>query len=68
MDSYYVNKNEQSNGDHEVHTGSCQYLPTVDNRIYLGYYSSCQEAINKAKEHYSKVDGCYFCSKPCHKG
>lgn len=28
---YYVNKNEQPNGDHEVHTGSCIYLPSVEN-------------------------------------
>jgi len=31
MDHYYVNKNEQSNGDHEVHTGNCIYLPSVEN-------------------------------------
>lgn len=24
---YYVNKNSQSNGDHEVHTRSCSFLP-----------------------------------------
>jgi len=67
MDYYYVNKNAQSNGDHEVHKGSCNYLPDSDNRIYLGYFSSCSEAVNKAKEYYNQVDGCYFCAYECHK-
>ena len=27
MASYYVNNNAQSNGDHEVHTTGCSWLP-----------------------------------------
>ena len=64
---YYVNKNAQSNGDHEVHREDCSYLPDVSNRIYLGDYSSCQPAVSKAKEYYRDVDGCYYCCKACHK-
>ena len=33
---YYVNKNAQPNGDHEVHRATCIWLPDVENRIYLG--------------------------------
>ena len=36
MARYYVNKNAQQNGDHEVHTTGCQWLPKSENRIYLG--------------------------------
>lgn len=27
MASYYVNKNSQNNGDHEVHKSECAYMP-----------------------------------------
>ena len=64
---YYVNKNAQPNGDHEVHTSSCYFLPSIENRIYLGEFTNCKDAVKKAKEYYSQVDGCYFCSNSCHK-
>ena len=64
MAHYYVNKNAQSTGEHEVHKKGCSYFP--DEPKYLGYFSSCDEAIEKAKEYYSNVDGCYFCCPDCH--
>lgn len=64
MDHYYVNDTTQATGEHEVHKEGCNYFPS--NRSYLGYYSSCHEAIKRAKEKYSNVDGCYTCSRPCH--
>jgi hypothetical protein len=64
---YYVNKNVQSNGDHEVHTQSCSWLPEVDNRIFLGEFDNCKVAVLKAKDYYTQVDGCYHCSNDCHK-
>ena len=66
MSHYYVNKNAQSNGDHEVHKYGCAWLPKVENRIYLGYFDSCVKAVSKAREHYVQVNGCYHCSEPCH--
>ncbi|WP_299569572.1 hypothetical protein [uncultured Shewanella sp.] len=45
MAYYYVNKNAQANGEHEVYTGNCSYLPVEHNRIYLGNFATCQEAI-----------------------
>lgn len=66
---YYVNKQTTGNPNynHEVHKESCPYLPSVLNREYLGYYSTCSEAIEKAKENYSNVDGCAVCCPECHK-
>ncbi len=66
MDYYYVNKNAQATGEHEVHKSSCSYLPSESNRIGLGYYATCAEAVKKAKEYYSNVDGCYYCCPTCH--
>lgn len=65
--NYYVNKNAQSTGEHEVHNSLCRFLPEAANRIYLGSFLNCAEAVKKAKEYYTKVDGCYFCCPNCHK-
>ncbi len=66
MKKYYVNKIAQANGDHEVHDENCNYLPKIENRIFLGTYSTCKPAVTKAKEYYNQVDGCYYCSRDCH--
>lgn len=66
MASYYVNRNEQANGDHEVHKEGCSWIPEERNRIYLGEFNSCHGAVIAARQHYSQVNGCYYCSNPCH--
>lgn len=68
MANYYVNKNAQANGDHEVHETGCSYMPARKNRIYLGDFASCHPAVRKAGEHFDQVDGCYFCAEECHTG
>ncbi len=64
MDKYYVNNNAQSTGEHEVHKEGCEHMPT--NGTYVGYFTNCKDAVQKAKTIYPNVDGCYFCSRPCH--
>lgn len=66
MAKYYVNKKAQSNGDHEVHNEYCDYLPHPKNRLYLGVFSSCQKAVERAKEIYPSANGCKYCSEDCH--
>ncbi len=66
MARYYVNRNEQSNGDHEVHKAGCAWLPFTENRIYLGDFHSCVPAVVEALKYYTQVNGCYFCSNDCH--
>ncbi|TNE56926.1 MAG: hypothetical protein EP340_10385 [Alphaproteobacteria bacterium] len=66
MARYYVNKNAQSTGEHEVHRESCQKLPYPENRIFLGNFNSCQPAVTEARRYYKNVDGCFHCSRPCH--
>ncbi len=68
MPKYYVNKNAQPNGDHEVHTENCNWLPAEHNREYLGRFSNCYGAVREAKKKYSQVNGCYYCSRACHTG
>jgi len=66
MANYYVNRNAQDNGDHEVHTGTCDWLPKEANRIYLGQFASCHGAVIEAGKHYNQVDGCKHCCLQCH--
>lgn len=65
-ETYYVNKNAQANGVHDVHKEGCAYGPAPENRLFLGYFYSCHEAIAKAKAMYLHVDGCYYCMPTCH--
>lgn len=67
MPTYYVNKNAQSNGDHEVHkTVGCPTPAAEENRKYLGEFSSCTGAVTEAKKTYSTANGCKNCSPDCH--
>ena len=58
---FYVNKNEQWTGEHEVHRADCAWLPDVANRIYLGEFYTSQAAVQEARKYYNCVDGCAHC-------
>ncbi|WP_066684558.1 hypothetical protein [Christensenella intestinihominis] len=63
---FYVNKNAQNNGDHEVHRAICNWLPEPENRQYLGDFAASQDAVREAKKYYSQVNGCYYCCLETH--
>lgn len=65
MPRYLVNKITHYTGEHEIHTTFCPLSPSLDNSIYLGYFSSCRNAIKEARKHFVNVDGCVFCSEEC---
>ena len=66
MAMYYVNKNAQSNGDHEVHNSDCNYLPESQNLLRLGDFSTCRPAVEEAKKYYDQCNGCAYCTAACH--
>jgi len=66
MPRYYVNRNEQPNGDHEVHKEGCDWMPEDENRKYLGNFDNCSDAVKEAKKTYSQSNGCYYCCNACH--
>ena len=72
MPRFVINKNEQTNGDHEVHnaTTGCSFMPNPENQIDLGTHTSCHGAVAEAKNRWPaqshKIDGCYYCCNPCH--
>lgn len=64
---YYVHTQTDNQGDHEVHTEQCTHLPSVLYRRELGNFLSCQSAVVEARRlGYSRVNGCYWCCRPCH--
>ena len=64
MAEYHVNNNQQDTGEHEVHEKGCSWFPS--NTTYLGTFSHCKEAVEKAKNIYSNVDGCKHYCPDCH--
>jgi len=58
---YYVNRRRQKTGEHEVHVDGCPWLPVRKNRIELGEFGTCQQAIEAASAKFAKVDGCWHC-------
>ncbi len=67
MARYYVNRNAQSTGEHEVHKEGCYRMPEPQNRRYLGYFSNAKEAVRVARIFFNNVDGCYYCASEAHK-
>jgi hypothetical protein len=67
MPRYYVNKNAQSNGDHEVHKDVvCPTPADPVHRLYLGEFSVCHAAVKEAKKYFPQSNGCKNCSPECH--
>lgn len=66
MPFYHVNRNSQSNGDHEVHTNECVHGADQANQLDLGWHQDCHAAVQKAKQTYPSANGCYHCSYACH--
>lgn len=64
---FYVNKQAQPTGEHEVHRATCSHLPGIEHRQYLGDFLTSQEAVREAKKYYLCVDGCYYCCPESHK-
>ncbi len=73
MPHFCVNKNAQSNGDHEVHQTSpsiCNNLPDHINRESLGEHPTCSGAVQVAKRNHPtwRVNGCAYCCPTCNTG
>lgn len=67
--TYYLNLNQQVNGDYEVHAKGCSHMPLAHNREELGNFNSCSEAVAEAKRRHpykSRINGCYYCCRACH--
>lgn len=70
MQTYYVNRQAQNNGDHEVHDSGCRFLAIMsfENREKLGYFDGCRDAVREAKNRGYHANGCFYCCNACHTG
>ena len=70
MSFYYVNNDQTKNPGlhHEVHTEEHANELKILNKTYIGYFTNCVGAVEKAKGIYSDADGCAICCPLCHKG
>lgn len=64
---FYVSRNAQITGEHEVHRATCSWLPDSENRLYLGDFLTSQEAVREASKYYNIVDGCAYCCPESHR-
>lgn len=67
MNKFFINKNAQPSGEHEVHREDCPWMFFIKETIYLGEFSSCADALCAAQRFYSNVDGCKRCCPKCHR-
>ena len=64
MHNFYLSKILNTEGEYDVHTGSCVFLPRVKSDcIALGNFDSCNEALKVAVEFCDSAKCCFFC---CH--
>lgn len=69
MAHYYLNTNQQSNGDYEVHEQGCYWLTLVKTPEYLGNFTGCAAAVSNAKQKHPtwyRINGCMHCCPVCH--
>lgn len=64
---YYINKNAQLTGEHEIHKSTCNHLPNKSHMQYLGDFQDDFSALQEAKRYYSNVDGCAYCCPLIHR-
>jgi hypothetical protein len=76
MPKYILNSNQQdsaSGKNNELHDetpDACNRLPKQSNKLDVGHYSNCHEAMAAARAKYpsmsSTIDGCFWCCPACH--
>lgn len=63
VEKYYVAVRPQTNEIHAVHKEGCPFMPEDNKRIYLGLFSSGNEAGQAGKKYFGNSHGCRFCSE-----
>jgi hypothetical protein len=60
---YYVAVRPRTNETHSIHREGCPFLSDDEKRIYLGIFSSGQDALKESRHHFINSSRCPFCSK-----
>ena len=64
MPHFYVSNRSEPNGYYEIHADNCPHLPI--DLLYLGEFSKCEDAVQRARAIYLRVNGCRRCAQDCH--
>lgn len=62
MASYFVNKQPNQDGAHEVHCEGCSNLPDMEDRIFLGKFLNCNDAVLIAQRIFDRASCCAHCA------
>lgn len=68
MPYYHITRAPLVGGCHEIHQRGCMYMPAPADCLPLGSHPTCHDAMTRAREHSSRVRGCYWCCLECHPG
>ena len=60
--NYYINTEQNSEGDYELHHEYCHHLKSISQQKYIGMFKSDNQALTIAKKKYPSVNGCPHCS------
>ncbi len=63
MNLYYVDKNPNEDRYYELHVATCNRLPNLCNRRFIGSYLKLKDATAHAKANYSLLAYCSLCIK-----
>ncbi len=63
--TYAVTGTPQDEATHFLHRTDCQVLPQHLELVDLGTFEACGEAMARARERFSPVNGCALCCPEC---
>ena len=64
MNWYYLEVNTDKGAKYnEIHKEDCKFMPKKENRIFLGHFSNCEDALKKAGNHFP--NGFHVCPRCC---
>jgi hypothetical protein len=64
MSAYYVSVRTDRNGEHEVHSEECGFLPIEGERLLLGEFEAARDAITEAARLAGVSVACVHCCRP----
>jgi hypothetical protein len=62
---YFISQVPNKKGQYEIHIKQCFKHDMLSNRLYLGEFTHCEEALQKAKKHFKHVVFCPHCLPHC---
>jgi len=60
---YFISNKPGLSGYHKIHSKDCPFLPDPGKRIFLGNFSSPQDAELSGSRYFKRTHRCPFCSK-----